>query len=73
LPFIQSRPATPLLLMTIAIVVFGMLIVTGPMAHVFKFVPLPPSYFPWWTAMIVGYVVLTQLVKTWYIRRFGWQ
>jgi len=73
LPFIQSRPATPLLLMTIAIVVFGMLIVTGPMAHVFKFVPLPPSYFPWWAAMIVGYVVLTQLVKTWYIRRFGWQ
>jgi Mg2+-importing ATPase len=73
LPFIRSRPATPLLLTTIAIVVFGMMIVTGPMAHVFKFAPLPPSYFPWWTAMIVGYVVLTQLVKTWYIRRYGWQ
>jgi Mg2+-importing ATPase len=72
-PFIQSRPAQPLLLMTIAIVVFGMLIVVGPMAHVFKFAPLPLAYFPWWIAMVVGYVILTQVVKTWYLRRYGWQ
>jgi Mg2+-importing ATPase len=73
LPFIQSRPALPLLLMTIAIVGFGMLIVIGPMAHVFKFEPLPPAYFPWWLAIVSGYVMLTQVVKTWYLRRFGWQ
>jgi Mg2+-importing ATPase len=73
LPFIQSRPATPLLLMTIAVVAFGMLIAVGPMAHVFKFAPLPLGYFPWWAAMVGGYIVLTQVVKTWYLRRFGWQ
>jgi Mg2+-importing ATPase len=73
LPFIQSRPATPLLLTTIAIVVVGLLIVVGPMADVFKFAPLPRSYFPWWAAMLAGYIVLTQLVKRWYLRRFGWQ
>ena len=73
LPFIQSRPALPLLLTTIAIVAFGMLIAVGPLAHVFKFSPLPLAYFPWWIAMLVGYIMLTQVVKTWYLRRFGWQ
>jgi Mg2+-importing ATPase len=73
LPFIQSRPALPLLLTTIAIVAFGMLIAVGPLAHVFKFSPLPLAYFPWWIAMLAGYIVLTQIVKTWYLRRFGWQ
>jgi Mg2+-importing ATPase len=73
LPFVQSRPATPLLLTTIAIVAFGVLIVVSPMAHVFKFAELPLAYFPWWFAMVAGYVVLTQAVKAWYLRRYGWQ
>jgi len=73
LPFIQSRPATPLLLTTIAVVAAGMLIVVGPIAHVFKFAPLPLAYFPWWIAMVVGYIVLTQVVKAFYLRRYGWQ
>jgi P-type Mg2+ transporter len=73
LPFVQSRPATPLLLMTIAVVAFGMLIAVGPMAHVFKFAPLPAAYFPWWAAMVLGYIALTQVIKSWYLRRFGWQ
>jgi Mg2+-importing ATPase len=73
LPFVQSRPATPLLFTTIAVVGFGMAIAVGPMAHVFKFAPLPWAYFPWWAAMVVGYIVLTQVVKRWYLRRYGWQ
>jgi P-type Mg2+ transporter len=73
LPFIQSRPATPLLVTTIAIVVFGMAIVVGPQAHVFKFAPLPMAYFPWWAGMVAGYIVLTQVVKSWYLKRYGWQ
>jgi P-type Mg2+ transporter len=73
LPFIQSRPATPLLVTTIAIVAFGMAIVVGPQAHVFKFAPLPMAYFPWWAGMVAGYIVLTQVVKSWYLKRYGWQ
>jgi Mg2+-importing ATPase len=73
LPFIQSRPATPLLVTTIAIVAFGIAIVVGPQAHVFKFAPLPMAYFPWWAGMVAGYIVLTQVVKSWYLKRYGWQ
>jgi Mg2+-importing ATPase len=73
IPFLQSRPALPLLLTTLAIVAIGLAIVAGPLAHLFKFAPLPFAYFPWWLAIVCGYVVLTQVVKSWYLRRFGWQ
>ncbi|MFJ2736956.1 MULTISPECIES: HAD-IC family P-type ATPase [unclassified Streptomyces] len=32
--------------------------------------PLPMSYFPWLIGTLLAYCVLTQLVKTWFIRRF---
>jgi len=54
----------PLLLTTIAIVAFGDADRVGPLAHVFKFSPLPLAYFPWWIAMLVGYHHAAQVVKT---------
>jgi Mg2+-importing ATPase len=35
------------------------------------FQPLPHEYFPWLAATLLSYCVLTQVVKTIYIRRFG--
>jgi Mg2+-importing ATPase len=32
--------------------------------------PLPLSYFPWLAATLLGYCVLTQVIKTIYARRF---
>jgi Mg2+-importing ATPase len=34
---------------------------------------LPSAYFPWLIGLLVGYAVLTTLMKRYYIRRFGWQ
>jgi P-type Mg2+ transporter len=34
-------------------------------------VPLPPAYFVWLALILSSYCLLTQLVKTIYIRRFG--
>jgi Mg2+-importing ATPase len=73
IPFVQSRAAAPLLAMTAAVVLVGMFFVMGPPAPLFKFAPLPVSYFAWVTLIILGYIALTQVVKTWYVRRFGWQ
>ena len=33
--------------------------------------PLPLSYFPWLVLILVSYCVLTQFMKSWYIRRFS--
>ena len=73
IPFVQSRAATPLLVMTALVVVSGMYLVMGPAAPLFKFAPLPGAYFPWAALIILGYVCLTQVVKHAYLRRYGWQ
>ena len=73
IPFLQSRAAWPLLAMGAAIAAVGIWLPMGPLAHYFKLQALPLAYFPWLVAMLVGYAVLTQTVKGWYARRYGWQ
>ncbi len=72
-PFIQSRPAMSLLLMTGLVMAIGISIPMGPLAHHFKLQALPPLYFMFLPIILFGYVVLTQAMKGIYIRRFGWQ
>jgi len=73
IPFLQSRAAAPLLVMTVLVILTGLFLVMGPPAELFKFAVLPAAYFPWCAAIILGYVALTQVVKHYYIRRYGWQ
>jgi Mg2+-importing ATPase len=73
IPFIESRPGTPLLVMTGLIMAVGILIPMGPIAHYFKLQALPWTYFPILAAILLGYMVLTQLMKKFYARRYGWQ
>jgi Mg2+-importing ATPase len=73
IPFLQSRAAWPLLIMGAAIAAVGIWLPMGPLAHYFKLQALPLMYFPWLVAMLIGYAVLTQAVKGWYARRYGWQ
>lgn len=73
IPFLQSRPATPLLVATAVIMAVGILIPMGPFAHYFKFQLLPFGYFPILAAILLSYMLLVQLMKGYYTRRFGWQ
>ncbi len=71
IPFIQSRASTPLILTSLAIVTVGAVLPYSPLAGVLGFVPLPPLYWLLLAAMLLCYVVLTQLVKTWFVKRFA--
>lgn len=71
IPFIQSRAATPVILLTGSIMGVGMALPFSPLGHYLGMVPLPPSYFVWLVGILLSYCMLTQLVKTLYIRRFG--
>jgi len=73
IPFLQSRAAAPLLVMTVLVILTGLFLVMGPPAELFKFAVLPAAYFPWCGVIILGYVALTQVVKHFYIKRYGWQ
>ncbi len=73
LPFFQSRASAPLMAMTAVIMALGVWLPMGPLAGYFKLQPLPPAYFAWLVAILIGYSVLTTVMKRFYIRRFGWQ
>lgn len=73
LPFVQSRAAWPLLMMTSLVMALGVFFVMGPANHYFKMQALPLSFFGFLALILLGYVGLTQAMKGVYARRFGWQ
>jgi P-type Mg2+ transporter len=71
IPFIQSRAAWPVILLTASIMAFGIYLPFSSLGAHLGLVPLPWSYFGWLVAILLSYCVLTQLIKAIYIRRFG--
>jgi Mg2+-importing ATPase len=71
IPFIQSRASWPLIATSVIIVAVGAWLTVSPLAGTLGFVPLPPLYWAYLAVMLFAYVILTQLVKTWFYRRFG--
>ena len=71
IPFLQSWASWPLILTSIIIVAVGAGLTVSPLAGALGFVALPPRYWLLLTVILVCYVVLTQLMKTWFYRRFG--
>jgi Mg2+-importing ATPase len=70
-PFIQSRATWPVLATTGAIIGVGLLLPFGALGRKLGLEPLPWSYFVWLLGILLSYSTLTQLMKGWYIRRFG--
>ena len=73
IPFIESRAAWPLIVMTLAVMAAGIFLPMGPLAEYFKLQALPLAYFPWLVGILAAYVTLTTVLKRIYIRKFGWQ
>jgi Mg2+-importing ATPase len=71
IPFIESRASVPLIVTSLIIVAVGAWLTVSPLADTLGFVPLPPLYWLLLAIMLVCYVILTQVVKVWFIRRFG--
>ena len=71
IPFFQSRASWPLTVTTVVIMAFGAWLPFSPLGPAFGFTPLPPLYWPLLAVTLLGYVLLTQTVKTWLFRK-GW-
>jgi Mg2+-importing ATPase len=69
IPFIQSRASRPLILTSLLIVSVGAWLTVSSLAGALGLVRLPLLYWLLLLAMVLCYVVLTQFVKTWFIRR----
>ena len=70
IPFIQSMATAPVLLLTGAIMVIGLVIPFTQFGASIGLQPLPNAYFPWLAATLLTYFLATQLIKQWYIRKF---
>jgi Mg2+-importing ATPase len=71
LPFLQSRASLPLTVTTIAVMLVGIVLPYSPLAGPLGFAQLPPLYWPLLLLTLFCYVLVTQMVKTWILRR-GW-
>jgi len=71
IPFIQSRASWPLIASSLVIVAVGAWLTVSPLASTLGFVKLPSLYWLLLAIMLVCYVILTQLVKTWFYHKFG--
>jgi len=71
IPFVQSAASAPVLGLTTAIIAIGIAIPYTALGRHLGMVELPLEYFGWLAATLIAYCVLTQLVKTIYMRRFA--
>jgi Mg2+-importing ATPase len=71
IPFVQSRASVPMLLTTLTIMGIAAWLPYSPFAASLGMVRLPLAYWAWIAAFLATYAVLTHLVKTWFIKRYG--
>jgi Mg2+-importing ATPase len=69
IPFLQSRPSSFLMAMSAAVVTVGVVLPFTPLGRSLGFCALPSLYWALLALTLVCYVVLTQILKTWLLRR----
>jgi Mg2+-importing ATPase len=55
----------------VIIVSVGAWLTVSPLAETLGFVALPALYWLFLAIMLVAYVILTQVIKTWFYRKYG--
>ncbi len=71
IPFIESWASKPLIATSVIIIAVGSWLTVSPLAQTLGFVPLPLLYWPILASILFCYVILTYLVKRWFVLKFG--
>jgi P-type Mg2+ transporter len=69
LPFIQSWASWPLLMMSTVIMLIGIALPFTPVGTYLGFVPLPNLFWPFLIIAVTSYVLVTQGVKMWLLKK----
>jgi Mg2+-importing ATPase len=67
-PFVTSRPSLALTASALGVVLIGAVLPSTPLAHQLGFHALPLGFFAALAGMVVGYLLLIELGKTWFYR-----
>jgi P-type Mg2+ transporter len=69
IPFLQSRASWPLIVTSAIVMAIGIWLPFSPVAEWLHFEPVPGTYWPIVVGILLSYIVLTQIVKMWLIKR----
>jgi Mg2+-importing ATPase len=67
-PFLRSLPSVTLLMAALTVVTVGAVLPATQLGNRLGFVPLPATFFLVLVIMVVAYLVLIEVVKTWFFR-----
>ena len=71
IPFLQSRASRQLTLTSLGIVAIAAFLPYSPLGPALGLVPLPGLYWLFLLVFMLGYMVITQFVKTWFNKKYG--
>jgi P-type Mg2+ transporter len=71
LPFVESRASVALIATSLLVAAAGIAIPFSWLGSVLGFVRLPQTYWIALCFILLSYAILTHLMKTWFVRRFG--
>ena len=70
-PFLQSRSSVSLLISTVMVAVISIVVGFSQLAVGIDMLSLPLSFAPWLALILVGYFLFSQVIKKFYIKRYG--
>jgi len=70
-PWLESRASAALTTTSLVIALIGIAMPLTGLGRLLGFVPLPSLYWVGLACILAGYVLLTHLMKMWFVRRFG--
>lgn len=70
IPFIQSRSSYQLMTTALVLLAVGIVLPLTGLGKSIGFHPLPHQFYYWMTMILFCYILLAQLTKRWYIRRY---
>jgi Mg2+-importing ATPase len=71
--FYRSRPSKHLILTCTSTIVFALTLPYTPLGSVFSFVQPPIEFYPILVAIIGSYIMLVEVAKRWFYRRYGYR
>jgi Mg2+-importing ATPase len=72
-PFIKSRPSKLLTFSSLATIAVALILPWTGLGALFGFVPPPFIYFAFLAGLTVTYLVLVELMKRWFYKRYGYR
>ena len=70
-PFYKSKPSIPLIVSTLSIVTIACLLPFTVIGSIFGFVQPPVSFFAVLVGLVIGYLILVELTKKWFYKKYS--